>query len=126
MKRVSNQTVDFNGSILPRYVNLQDILNFLVNESTVINYQFLMQFLLFLPSFTSPNEFMMLLINCFKGFAQLCDENSGTSSFTLAFIELLIFTEKRIVNILIIIRCWLRESFAHADFSGKALTVRIY
>lgn len=29
------------------------------------------------------------------------------------------------MNILIIIRCWLRETFAHADFNNETLIVRL-
>jgi hypothetical protein len=78
MKRIGSEVIEFDGCILQRYISLEAIAQFLVNETNTLNYQFLLQFLLFLPSFSSPNDFLTLLIKCYKDISVSHRSNAGT------------------------------------------------
>lgn len=94
------EIVQFDDINYPRFSTIQNVARCLICKST-INYHLLLQLLLFLPSVSSPLEFATVLINLFKEF-----ENEKGA-------------EKCLINILIVLRCWMRESFAHIDFNDK-------
>lgn len=125
--------VRFGEKIVPKFISLQSLLELLYNDLT-IDYTLLMPILLFLPCFTSPQDMIQILIHDFQNLSTMTTKDSGEMiAFTLASSHFFTQTSLSLpsfvssvrsrMNILIIIRCWLRETFAHADFNHDEMMV---
>ena len=90
---------------MPQWLTLDELLE-CIYGGAMLNYNLLMPVLLFLPSLCKPHEAVLALLRSFT--RRLNSEPCDVTP---------------LMNILIIIRCWLRESFAHTDFTTDTLVI---
>mmetsp|Transcript_21518 Transcript_21518/g.31259 ORF Transcript_21518/g.31259 Transcript_21518/m.31259 type:complete len:673 (+) Transcript_21518:37-2055(+) len=95
--------ISIGSRLIPRMISLDNLIE-LVLCDPVFNYDLLMPVLLFLPSFSTPVIFLSKLIDAYK---KHCSSVSCQ------------------MNILIILRCWLRETFAHADLGTEQTSEKL-
>ena len=97
--------MSFGEKVVGSYLTMHELFDCIFGD-TIMNYNLLMPVLLFLPSFSTPVEVVEHLLLSYRRFSQKPHDSSSTAV---------------LMNILIIFRCWLRESFAHHDFDDDIL-----
>lgn len=102
---MDDTTVSFGEKLVAPWMTLEELMES-IHGDTIMHYNLLMPVLLFLPSFSTPADMLLCLIHSYRRLNTLGHSFAGTSAM---------------MNILIILRCWLRESFAHNDFSDDML-----
>jgi hypothetical protein len=100
-----DNAVSFGEKSVSAWMTLEELMHS-IHGDTIMHYNLLMPVLLFLPSFSTPADVLQSLIQSYRRMNTPEHSFAGTTTM---------------MNILIILRCWLRESFAHNDFNDEML-----
>lgn len=101
----NKETVKYGKITLGRYTSIAVLISCLTQEGHAFDYGLANSIILCLPSFLTPNDFFLKLVDRYQSATVLAD----------------IICEQIQMKTLITLQCWVRNPCAHADLSGSLL-----